>query len=267
MGLFDFLFGTKPSSQLPVWAQNMYNNPAPEWQKYVQTGYIPPSTSTSGGTQWQNTQSRTAQSGSGTGLSVTTPFFKPEDLGLANSLRSELGRRMQTDSALPEAFLNRGLRSIGEAYDSSLEGLSGSLAARGLGDSPMGLDKLYAGRASDQADLLGSIPLLEQQLGDQRIGMLSDYLKNFGSGAATQTAYQNQANSATNTAMQGGNEGWATTPGGFDYAGYGQTLGALTPYYTAGRQGGLLSPALLGSVFGTLFAPGGLFNKVPSGKG
>lgn len=256
MGLFDFLFGKKPSSTLPGWAQNVYNNPAPQFTEYLRTGMLPEQNSSSGSSGFNNSQSNTQSKSNSTTNSrgISMPFFKPEELPIANALRSRIMGRMTGGSALPEAYKAMGLRNIGRTSESAMKGLEGSLAARNI-DSGMGMENLYMDRSGQQSDFLNSIPLLERNLENEDLDRASGYLGSFGTGVSTQNQSTTAANTAsqTNTNSQSGSSGWSNSPAQFDYAGYGGMLGSLMPYYTSGRQGGLLTPELLGSIFGTLF--------------
>lgn len=261
MGLFDFLFGKKPSDSLPAWAKNMYSNPAPGWLNYVNTGEIPGTSSGSSSSGFSNTQSKTASNSTSKGM--TMPFFKPEDLPMANALRGRvMGRLDGSNGDFLDSYSKLGLRNIGQSSEAALQSLSGNLASRGI-NSPMGTERLLADRSSQEADFMNSIPLLGRNLENEDIGLASSYLDRFGSGQMSQM--QTAANSATTSNTQTGSNtsGWSS--GGFDPGMYGSLLSSITPYMTAGRQGGILSPEMLGLVFGTLFGPGGKFNTPAKG--
>lgn len=266
MRLVDFLLGKKPSDSLPQWAKNIYNNPAPGWTNYLATGEVPGSSSGSSSVMngFSNTQSRTASNSLSQGM--TQPFFKPEYLPMANNLASRVMARMGGvgNENYIDSYQKMGLRNIGQAAESAQQGLEGNLAARGI-DSAMGSEKLYADRMGQQADFMNSIPLLQRNLENEDLGLAGNFLGQFGSGQQSQM--QTRANSATNSNTQTGSNtsssGW--TSGGFDPAMYGSLMSSLVPYYTSPRQGGLLSPEMLGAVFGTLFGPGGKFNQPSKG--
>ncbi len=252
MGLFDFLFGKKPSQNLPGWAQNVYNNPAPQFQEYLRTGMIPEQNSSSGSSGFNNSQSATKSNSNTNSTSMSMPFFKQEELPIANALRSRIMGRLSGGSALPEAYKAMGLRNIGRTSESAIKGLEGNLAARGI-DSGMGMEGMMMDRSAQQSDFLNSLPLLERNLENEDLDRASGYLGSFGTGAISQNKSNTASNSQTNTNSQSGSSGWSNSPAQFDYSGYGGMLGSLMPYYTSGRQGGLLTPELLGSIFGTLF--------------
>ena len=260
MGLFDFLFGKKPSDSLPSWAKNMYTNPAPGWMNYVNTGEVPGTSSGSSSSGFSNTQSKTASNSLSQGM--TQPFIKPEYLPMANTLASRVMSRLGGDGNenYLNSYQNMGLRSIGQASESALSGLEGYQAARGQ-DTGAGQAKLFSDRMGQQADFLNSIPLLGRNLENEDMGLAQGFLGQFGTGQQSQMS--TKANSATNSNTQTGSNSSGWTSGGFDPGMYGSLLSSITPYYTAGRQGGLLSPELLGGIFGTLFGPGGKFNRPP----
>ena len=262
MGLFDFLFGKKPSDSLPPWAKNMYNNPAPGWMDFVNTGNVAGSSSGSSSSGFSNTQSRTSNNSMTKGM--TQPFFKPEYLPMANTVASRLMSRLGGggNENYLNSYQNMGLRSIGQASESALKGLEGYQAARGQ-DTGAGQSALFSDRMGQQADFLNSIPLLGRNLENEDLANAQGFLGSFGSGQMSQS--QTQGTSATNSNTQTGNSGSSWSSGGFDPGMYGSLLSSITPYYTSGRQGGLLSADMLGNIFGTLFGPGGKFNQPSKG--
>lgn len=249
MGLFDFLFGKKPSDNLPDWAKNMYNNPPPAWQEYLKTGMIPPSTSTSTST----TNSASSSKGTNSTVWANSPFITADYAPLATLQRDTIYNRL-AKGGLPEGYAAEGLRNIGESFGTASKGLQNMLASRGLlGKTAAGFDNLAGTQASAMSSFLNNLPSLARDNQTQDLGLAQGAIGQFGTG---QMGFSN-SKSSQNTRSTSTTDSSTTSPGGFDYAGFGQMFSSMMPYFTAPRQGGLLTPQLLGLLAGMLIPGGG----------
>ena len=240
MGLLDFLFGKKPSDSLPPWLKNIYNNPAPEYLNYLQTGYMPPMTSTSGSSTTSTGYSAT--NAKGTSQFRNQPFITSDYAPVATLQRNIIYDRLQ-NGGLPEAYKAEGLRNIRQTGAMAAKSLEGYLTSRGLsGLTASGQDALAGTVANTQASFLNNLPLLARDNQTQDLGLAQSIIGQFGTGQMGQGATTSQ--SVTNTRNQSDTSGFSSSPGGFDYQGYGGLMSSLMPYYSSGRQGGLI-PSLL----------------------
>lgn len=255
MGLLDFLFGKKPSSKLPPWLTNIYNNPAPEYLQYLQTGMIPPSTSTSGNSSTTNSSGLSQTKGATTSQSFTKPVLLPGFQELGTLARDTAYQRLKGGS-LPEGILQEGLRNAGQANSIQAKSLEDALTQRGLGRmTAAGQDILAASAADQNASFLNSLPSMAYQNQAADLGLAQSVIGQMGLGVQNQSAGTNQSTTKTNNMSTTDSSGWSTNPGGFDYTGYGNLLGSLQSYYNAPRQGGVLNTLLplipyLGNIFG-----------------
>lgn len=249
--MWDWLLGKKPSSNLPPWLQNIYNNPAPEYLQYLQTGMIPPSTSSSGSTT--NSSGTSSTKGATTSQSFTRPVLLPGFQELGTLARDTAYKRL-TSGGLPEGILNEGLRNAGQATSIQAKSLEDALTQRGLGRmTGAGQDILAASAADRNATFLNSLPSMAYANQAADLGLAQNVLGQMGIGTQNQSAGTNQSTTKTNNVSS--TDGWSTNPGGFDYSGYSNLMGSLQGYYNAPRQGGVLNTLIplipfLGGIFG-----------------
>lgn len=271
--LTDLLFGKKPSDNLPPYLKNIYANPSADWLQYLQTGMIPPSTSTSGNSSSSvtNSSGMSATKGSGTNQYINQPFITPDFMPLATLARDTAYGRL-ADGGLPQGYQNEGLRNIGQGNSIAAKSLEDALTQRGLGRATAAGQDILAGQKSDQnASFLNSLPMLARSNQAQDLGIAQNLIGQLGLGQMGKSASTNQSltNFANTSNTNSDSSGWSTNPGGFDYSGYGSMMGSLMNYYNQPRSGGIL-PGLaslipyLGSIFksgggnGSNYSPGGI---------
>lgn len=254
MGLFDFLFGSKPKT--PPWAQSVLNSPIPpEFMNYLQTGRIPEMTSTSGSSSSSltNTQSNTR----GSSQFSQQPFILPEWMGLLNPVRGIVYNRLTSpEGSLPEGYRAEGLRNINQASDINRSAMTQNLLSRGLfGRQGGGEAALAQNQANEQTSFLNSLPLLQRQMQNEDIGLASELVNIFGKG----TKGQQQSQSATNTRSQtdSSSSGFSTTPEHFDIGGWGNLYNQAWSLANAPRQGGLVNSPLASLAMSWLLGRGG----------
>ncbi len=248
MGLFDVLFGKEPSDSLPPWLKDIYANPSQDFLKYLQTGMIPPSTSTSGSSTSSTGYSNTR--GTSTNQYINQPFITQDYAPLATLQRDTIYNRLQ-QGGLPEGYQNEGLRNIGQAGSIAAKSLEEALTSRGLGRATAaGQDQLAGNLAGAQSSFLNSLPMLARDNQTQDLGLAQGAIGQFGTGQTGRSLSTN--NSTTNSRNQSDTSGFSTSPGGFDYGGYGSLLSSIMPYYQGGRQGGQFGniASILASLFG-----------------
>lgn len=244
MGLFDWLFGSKPKT--PPWAQSLLNSPMPQpYMDYLRTGMIPEQNSSSG----SSSSSLTNSSSNTRGQSQTTsaPFITNEWLGMINPVRSIVYNRLQ-DGSLPQAYRAEGLRNIGQAGSASRASMAQNLLSRGLFGREAGSEAALASdQAGQQASFLNSLPLLQRQLQDQDLQMATNLTSLFGRGMRTDQRSQSQTNSRSQT--DSSSAGWSNTPSQFDIQGWGNMYNQAWQLANAPRSGGVL-PDLLRILLG-----------------
>ena len=265
MAWYDFILGKSPSSQLPSWLQNYYNNPPPAYLDYLKTGMLPPSSSSSTSTTNSSSQTR----GSGTSSSVAFPFITPDYAPVASLQRDIVYGRL-ADGGLPEGYMQEGLRNIGQATAAARSGLRDSLISRGLGGrTAAGSEGLAANESALGASFLNTLPQLARENQTQDLGLAQSIISEFGKGQVQNSKYSNQsATRSTSTT-----DSSSTSSGGLDVSGIGSLLSGLMPYYTAPRQGGLfgqgglLGGGLLGQLLGMYLTRGSGSGGTTSGVG
>lgn len=255
----NFLIGKKPSDSLPDYLKNVWANPAPEFLQYLQTGYIPGQTSTSGSSTSSSGTSNTK--GLTTNQYINQPFITGDYAPLASLQRDTIFGRLQ-GGGLPQGYENEGLRNIGHAGEIGARSLEEALTSRGLGGmTGAGQDVLASNLADTQASFLNSLAGLARDNQTQDLGLAQAAIGQFGTGQFGRSQGTNQ--STTNTANLSNTSGFNTTPGGFDYNGYGNFFSSLQNLYNQPRSGGILSPELIAKVFGLIGGGGGGGSVVP----
>ena len=129
-------------------------------------------TTTSQNNQFQNQQNAQFQSGG-----FTTPTFDPNSEVLRKNLINTTLGNLNQDPNL-EGYKAQGLQQINESGAASQQALQQSLAARGLSYSGgPASTQLEVGRFGQQSNFLNQIPLLRQQLMQQKIQQALDTFK------------------------------------------------------------------------------------------
>jgi len=216
--------------------------------EYLQTGYMPGQSSSSSSSSltsgWSNTKGATANQ------YMNAPFITRDYAPLATAQRDFLFGEFQR-GGLPEGYVNEGLRGIGQTNSINARSLEQDLTSRGLGRmTAAGQDVLQGNAANASASFLNQVPTLAQDNMYRTVAAAQGAIGQFGTGQAGTSS--GTSNSTTNSRSQTDSSSGSSSSGGMDYGGIGSLLSSLMPYYTSGRQGGLLSylPSLLSFIPG-----------------
>lgn len=137
----------------------------------------------------QNTQT----SGNQLQQGYTTPNYDPATLALRNQLMTAYGNSIQGDTDL-SGYQAAGQSQINQNADAQTQAISNGLAARGLSYSPIAAiapAMSNQSRIAQQSQFQNSIPLLQQQLMQQKLAAASGFLKGLPVGTDTSQYNQN----------------------------------------------------------------------------
>ena len=134
-------------------------------------------------------QAKEAANSASTAQSTSTPTFDPRFAKLIPGLINTQQAKVNRGFALPEGFKTNAIESINKAGAGAKTSLESSLAARGLGTSPVAasaLAGLEQNRAAQIGDLGVELPMLEKEQQDKDFQQLLSLLS-MGKGQATST--------------------------------------------------------------------------------
>lgn len=184
--------------------------------------------------QTQTNNQNSTQAGTG----QTTPTYAD----LEGSVKDQLLKYMlgnlfgnQTDLS---GYATSGIANNNTALDAGMNNLNATLAARGLTNSPIAVSaiaNLGAQRAQANAGVLQQLPLLNEQIRQQRLNQLNGFFTSLPVGQKTDTS---QASSGASTTTTKGTQTGPYNPTNPAAGGFSSLGTALAGLYGAGAFGG-----------------------------
>lgn len=174
---------------------------------------------------------------------ANTSYILPEYDALTGGLRGNLANMyLQRAQSVPDFMRNyqaQGLENINQSSDALRSNLSSILASRGLSYSPAAATAetgLEGGRISQQLGFQNQLPLVQDQLQQQRLGDLSNFFARLpvgqtGGAAGTSLGDFTGTSSGTST-------GTTSIPGNMLGGGFGGISSILAYLYGKGGFGG-----------------------------
>jgi len=181
------------------------------------------------------------------GTNTAMPTFDPRFQPLLQTLLNRTGSNFNRGSFLPQGFQTNAIEQINAANKGAETNLNASLAARGLGTSPVAaaaLGGLQQQRQAQIGDLGVQLPMIERQMQQEDLANLMATL-GLGRGV-NQTSTSTSRGTGTTTGQAGGplNDigglmGYLYASGAFGGGapGMGGTAGAATPGFSPFNPG------------------------------
>lgn len=180
-----------------------------------------------------------------TGTSTSMPQFDPRANPLLQTLLNRTGSNFNRGTFLPQGFRTNAIEQINQAGQGAETSLNASLAARGLGTSPVAaaaLGGLQQQRQAQIGDLGVQLPMIERQMQQEDLANLLQTLGLFRGQTTSSDSWQRGTGTATqsdpgggigtllgqmyaNGAFQGGGQAPMTMPPSSYFAGAGYPSG------------------------------------------
>lgn len=175
------------------------------------------------------------------GLNRYTPEYDATGSNLRGILANMYTQRINELPSFMQNYKTMGLQGINEGAQSLRDTLSRTLAARGLSYSPAAATAeagLESNRVAQGLEFTNQIPLVQDQITQQRLGDLAGFFSRLPVGGTTETSGTSQGTSTTS----GTSSGSMTTPGnmlGGAFGGLGSLLAFLYGQGAFGNDQGL----------------------------